>query len=221
MEQYLESNQAELSVYSDSGINVVDTYAPMMAHEDDYLYFHTDHHYTFKGAYYSYLALLNAINRNNPERELLRFPSWEQMRVIRPNGEFWGSLIPQIGDTLYEGSDYLEYALPDDFPTEYERLESGERSDMPLIRDDSTVEYGWFMNGDYGNTVIKTQRSELPNILLIGYSYTDALELMAIYNFNEMHSIDPRLFEGDIETYIREVQCDYVVVQDIITLDSE
>ncbi len=151
----------------------------------------------------------------------LTFPSLDKMKMLRPKGYFWGSLISQIGDHRYEGVDYLEYALPDDFPTVYERTEAGEISDMPLIRDSSTVEYGWFMNGDYGNTVIRTHRPDLPSILIIGYSFTDALEVLAVYNFNEMHSIDPRQFDGDITEYIKESRCDYVVLQDEITLENE
>ena len=218
-EDYLAANTNDLKTLSDAGINVVDTYYIMQDHSDEYLYFHTDHHYTYRGAYYSYLALLDSINKHNPNRKTLTFPSFDSMNIIRPHGYFWGSLISQIGDRKYEGTDYLEYALPDDYPTIYERFESGELSDMPLIRDDSIVEYGWFMNGDYGNTVIRTHRSELPSILIIGYSFTDALELMAVYDFNEMHSIDPRQFDGDIVEYVKSSKCDYVVVQDVITLE--
>ena len=92
---------------------------------------------------------------------------------------------------------------------------------MPLVRNDTdTLEYGWFMNGDYGNTVIRTHRPELPSILIIGYSFTDALELLAVYNFDEMHSIDPRDFDGDIVQYITDSKCDYVVLQDVLLLDD-
>ena len=218
-EDYLAANSLDMNALSETGINVVDTYKTMQEHSDEYLYFHTDHHYTYRGAYYSYLALLDAINTDNPDREPLTFPALDSMKIVRPEGYFWGSLISQIGDRKYEGTDYLEYALPDDYPAEYERFESGAPSDMPLVRDDPMVEYGWFMNGDYGNTVIKTHRPELPSILIIGYSFTDARELMAVYDFNEMHSIDPRQFDGDIIEYIKNSKCDYVVLQDEITLE--
>ena len=215
---YLKAGSDSLSGLSSYGIYAVDTYPIISSHNDEYLYFKTDHHYTLKGAYYSYLALLDSINEHNPDKAPLTFPEWESMQAIRPGRQFWGSLVSQIGDTEFEGLDYLEYALPDDFPSDYERLESGEVSDMPLIRDDDIEEYGWFMNGDYGNTVIKTNRPELPNILIIGYSFSDALELLAVYNFNEMHSIDPRMFEGDITQYIRDVKCDYVVIQGTLSI---
>ncbi len=212
-DNYLEKNQETLHMLENYGIRTVDTYPAFIANSNEYLYFHTDHHYTFKGAYHAYQALLQSIEASSPEKKPLPIPPWDEMQYYRPNKQFWGSLISQIGDTQYDGQDYLEYALPVDFPTEYERFESGIPSDLSLIREDPSEEYGWFMNGDYGNTVICTHRKNLPSILIIGYSFTDALELMAVYSFNEMHSIDPRLFEGDIMEYIKQVKCDYVVIQ--------
>lgn len=202
-----------LNEISQKSIEVVDTSDMFKEHYDEYLYFYTDHHYTQKGAYYSYLKLLNAINDNNPEKDRLIFPSWEDMNYVRIDKPFMGSLIQQIGDTQYVDADYLEYALPYDYPGDYDRYEFGGISDLPLVRNEEISEYGWFMNGDNGNTVIKTFRPELPNILIIGYSFTDALELLSIYNFNEMHSIDPRRIEFDIYDYIKKVKCDYVVIQ--------
>lgn len=218
-EDYHLSNEEDLQSLSEMGIYTVDTYPVTEEHSGEYLFFHSDHHYTYKCAYYSYLTLLDAINSNNPDRKPLDFPEWEQMDVYRPQGEFWGSLVSFVNDGRYEVKDYLEYALPADYPPVYVRLEDGKPSDIPLIRQDDKTEYGCFMSGDYGNTVIRTNRPERPNILIIGYSFTNAIELMAIYDFNEVHSIDPRMFEGDIAQYAREARCDYVVVQDVFELE--
>ena len=51
---YLDVNTKSLNLIRDNGIRAVDTYENMRRHSDEYLYFHTDHHYTFRGAYYSY-----------------------------------------------------------------------------------------------------------------------------------------------------------------------
>ena len=219
VDEYFLSNDEQMRELSSYAINTVDTYGITKEHSDEYLFFLSDHHYTFKCAYYAYRTLLDAINAANPEKAPLEYPMWSDMKIIRPKGNFWGSLVAHLGDVKYNVTDYIEYALPDDFPSKYTRLEDGEVSDIPLIRQDDTVEYGWFMNGDYGNTVIKTYRPDLPSILIIGCSSTDAIELMAIYDFNEMHSIDPRIFEGDIAHYVRDAKCDYVVVQDLFELE--
>ena len=213
IDYYDKQNSNTLELFNSYGIATVDTYPSFVQHFDEYLFFNTDHHYTQKGAYYSYCDLLDEINRRNPHNTQLTIPKWDDMAYTKVDRTFIGSLIQQIGDTQYENLDYLEYALPKDYPTDYERYEFGELSDMPIIRDEETTEYGWFMNGDNGNTVIKTHRDALPDILIIGYSYTDALEVCAIYNFDEMHSIDPRRYEGDIYEYIEENKPDYIVLQ--------
>lgn len=222
VKDYHAAKDEDMNTLLERGILPVDTYGITEEHSDEYLFFYSDHHYTYKGAYYSYKKLLDVINANNPDREPLDFPEWDQMDHFRPEGRFWGSLVSHLGDPGYENRDFLEYALPKDYPPEYTRLEFGEPSDMPLIRQDETTEYGFFMNGDYGNTVIKTNRPERPSILIIGKSCTDALEVMAVYDFNEMHSIDPRMFENNITAYteyIKNAKCDYVVVQDIFEME--
>ena len=215
--EYYKENTRFIDACKKAEIDVIDTFDTFEEHSSEYIFFLTDHHYTYKGAYYCYKEMIDYINKTNSSKAPIEFPEWNQMSSVRPQGHFWGSLISQVGDTQYEGVDYLEYALPDDFPQNYERIESGEISDMPLIRNDDTTEYGWFMNGDYANTVIKTHRPHLPSILVIGYSFTDAIELMAVYNFNEVHSIDPRSFGGNIAEYIKKTKCDYVVVQGVVS----
>ena len=68
------------------------------------------------------------------------------------------------------------------------------------------------MSGDMANTIVRTDRPQLPTILYIGYSYTNALETMSVYSFDEMHSLDPRHFRGSICDYIRNHDIDYVVL---------
>lgn len=213
MNGYLDQNTDTMSLLKSDEICTVDTYPAFRSHDDEYLYFFTDHHYTYKGAYYSYLSLLDSINSNNPGKKPLAFPEWSHMDIYRPNRQFWGSMICQIGDTQYAGRDFLEYALPKDYPASPVRTESGELSDIPLILENPTEEYGWFMGEDMSNTVIRTDRPELPKILIIGHSFTNAIEVMSVYTFDEMHSIDPRYFEGDILSYIKNEKCDYVVIQ--------
>ncbi len=216
-----KENEARLRFYEHNGINCIDTYPVFETHPGEYLFFNTDHHYTFKGAYYSYRELLSAINASGSSSTHLEIPDWDDMPKTVAEGAFSGRLSGMLGDLRFDGKDYLEYALPDDYPETYERFETGERSSLPIIREEGAPEYGFFMNGDNGNTVIKTFREDRPSILIIGYSYTDALEVLAVYDFNEMHSIDPRHYSGDILAYIAENRIDNVVVQGECRIDEQ
>ncbi|MBQ1921497.1 MAG: hypothetical protein II188_03110, partial [Ruminococcus sp.] len=48
------SGQKITDSYTAEGIIAVNTYDTMMHHRDEYLYFHTDHHWTGRAAYYAY-----------------------------------------------------------------------------------------------------------------------------------------------------------------------
>lgn len=68
------------------------------------------------------------------------------------------------------------------------------------------------MGGDKANTVINTQRSNLPNVLFIGDSFTNALEYLAVQSFNEIHSIDTRHYKELIYDYINQNHFDYIII---------
>ena len=68
------------------------------------------------------------------------------------------------------------------------------------------------MGGNIANTVVDTNRTSLPDICYIGYSFTNILEMYSVYNFNKVESIDPRYYEGVMTEYILENKPDYIVV---------
>ena len=70
-----------------------------------------------------------------------------------------------------------------------------------------------YMKGDHGYTVIDTNRSNLPNILYVGSSFTNILEALSIPSFNKMVSIDYRHNKSgnSINYYVEKYDIDYVV----------
>jgi len=206
-EMYTLCQNKLLEKVAAAGIDTVETEGVLREHEREYLYLKTDNHYTFKGAYYVYQALLEKINTLLDTE--LTYPEWVSLDYTKIKGRMIGSYYAQLGDTGKDYGDYLEFGLPPDMPY-YERYESGALSFLPLIS--KNCHYNAFMSGNYAETVIKTEREELPSILYIGFSYKNALEVMSVYNFNEMHAIDPRYYEGNLCDYIRENKIDIVVV---------
>lgn len=188
-------------------LTVVETEDILNENSNEYLYFKTDNHYTFRGAYYVYRHLISFLNEKYGET--FYWPEWDKCEYFISEGRSIGNYLKKFGDSGKDYGDYLEYVLPEDMP-EYERYENGEFVLTPIISK-STNDYTAFL-GDCANTVIDTGRDQLPNILFVGLSYTNALEIMSIYNFNEMHSIDPRHYEGNLSEYIRNHDFDYVIV---------
>ena len=72
--------------------------------------------------------------------------------------------------------------------------------------------YDLYMCGDRAETVIKTNRPQLPDVLIYGDSFTNALECLAYYSFDEMRSIDLRHYDKmSLADYIEEYKPDYVI----------
>lgn len=204
-DKYRENVIAEATA---KGITCVETYDLLREHKDEYIYYVTDHHYTVRGAYYVYSALLEEINKT--WEEPLCFPKWDDLEITTSSSRMVGSYLLKLGDSGKISVDYMEYAIPKDMPS-FERWDNGNASKKKLFSKDINS-YSSFMGGNIGNTVVKTYRDELPSILYIGYSYANLLEMYSVYNFNEMHSIDPRYWDGNICDYIESTQVDYVVI---------
>lgn len=211
MEQNAIERESILQKVKASGIETVETYDLLFNHKDEYIYYATDHHFTIKGAYYVYLAILEKINSISSGNEALVFPEWDTLNIQRNSNRMAGSYLRSWGDSKKISVDYMEYALPYDMP-EFTRIDNGQLVENPVLFNKYNTNYTTFMGGDIGNTVIDTGRDNLPSILYIGFSFTNALETLSVYNFNKTESLDPRHWEGNICEYITENEPDYIVV---------
>ena len=187
---------------------------------EDY-YFATDHHYTIYGALAASQVLLEAVNEG--EGWDLYVPRAEDLTFTELPNPFLGSRNRKLYALRYL-DDRLTTAVYTD-PIPFTRSDNGEAVSLSLLAlpetEDEVITYSVFMGGDIGETVLSTNREDLPTALLIGESYTNALETLLYASFDELHTIDPRSFEGesggadvigDITGYIEALQPDVVIV---------
>jgi hypothetical protein len=83
-----------------------------------------------------------------------------------------------------------------------------------VLPDDEQMEvtYLAYMGGDIPETAIATNRPELPNCLIFGESYTNAVETMIWTAFNETRSLDLRHYNKQtLAEYIADWQPDVVI----------
>ena len=81
-----------------------------------------------------------------------------------------------------------------------------------LPEEGNSITYEMYMGGDIAETVISTGREDLPNILIFGDSFTNAVETFMYTGFNEMRSIDLRHYtQMGIKEYIDLYKPDIVV----------
>ncbi len=210
--------QSLLSIFSADmskrGINLIDIGAVFdaLGHPED-VYHASDHHFTYEGAMRTYQTIMERINSDNQ----LSLPvlTSRDITVKDLDNPFLGSRMRRIfnlletADTLKIG--ILNQAIP------FTRMDNGNavESDVYMLPQNTwdTVSYTVYMGGDIGETVIDTDRPALPNVLIVGDSFTNAVECLLYTSFNEMHSIDLRWYtEKSLADYINDYKPDVVVL---------
>ena len=112
---------------------------------------------------------------------------------------------------LWPGSEALTIGVQRD-PVAFDRTDNGAPVPAQVFRlpatETETLDYNVYMGGDVGETVLRTDRPELPNALIFGDSFTNALETMLYASFNETRSVDLRHYtDMTIRAYIASCCC--------------
>ena len=171
-----------------------------------------DYHYTFGGAYATYLAILERINQDF-DHSLTVLDEDSLVRETLPN-PYLGSRARKVFG-LWETDEKLEIGLPSQ-PIPFTRTDNGQEVPATVYtlpgNDTDEVAYAAYMGGDIAETVIDTGRDELPSLLIYGDSFTNPVEGLMYYSFDEMRTIDLRHYKDmTLADYIQACQPDIVV----------
>ena len=178
-----------------------------------------DHHYSVYGAYEIYRAAMERFRADGAELSVSPPEAFEEKQAEQP---YLGSRMRKLLGA-WESDERLWYLTPKD-PVPFTRFDNGKETEPTVFSFPAEgaewVTYDFFMGGDIAHTVIDTHRDDLPNILIYGDSYTNAIETIAYVDFNEMHSLDFRHYsELTLREYIAQYQPDYVIcVRDYASL---
>lgn len=176
-------------------------------------YAKSDHHFTYEGAFVACSALVDRIIADTG----LPISPLDQEDFT------WRTLdLPFLGSSnrklynLWKGEEHLDYATPkEEIPftrTDNGQPVSAQVFSLPEAAADY-VDYSLYMGGDVGETVISTNRPELPSALIWGDSFTNPMETLLWTKFDETRSLDYRYY-GDlgILEYIQTYQPDVVLL---------
>ena len=171
-----------------------------------------DYHYTFGGAYATYLAILERINQDF-DHSLTVLDEDSLVRETLPN-PYLGSRARKVFG-LWETDEKLEIGLPSQ-PIPFARTDNGQEVPATVYtlpgNDTDEVAYAAYMGGDIAETVIDTGRDELPSLLIYGDSFTNPVEGLMYYSFDEMRTVDLRHYKDmTLADYIALYQPDVVV----------
>ena len=207
------ARQNEIINYLHSGMSedVVkeDTYSAIVPHNSEYIYFRTDHHWTARGAYYSYRGVCEALGYT--PAELSDFEDWDQ-------GEFVGSLSGQARRPNDVRRDNLYAYIPEGNITctitdEYDNTFEGDLLADMTNRDKNT-KYLTFLSGDDPITqVTNHDLPDAPNCIVVKDSFGNCFVPFLSQNYHNVYAIDYRKYtEMNLQKFCEEKDIDDVIV---------
>jgi hypothetical protein len=182
------------------GIRTHDAWSEINKHTDEYLYYHTDHHWTVLGAYYAYRAFCNSEG----------FTPYEQSQLTRKvKRKFLGSLYDLTRDSrLLENKDSVEYFLlpvkPKVMLYKDKNLKNPVKSSLLVEMASGANSYSVFLGGDYPLLKAETGITNGKRILIIKDSFGNAISPFFALHYEEVYVIDYRYFDSNILDLIRQ-----------------
>lgn len=181
--------------YAQSSSDVINVPAKeaLVAHQDEYIYFASDHHWTGRGAYYAYTAFCQAAG-------LKATPLNKMTRKIKRN--FLGTLYNLTKDeSIKNNADSVEYFVP------------MVKTDVKVFAEYASGgnSYGVFLGGDMAHFKINTSVKNGKSVLIIKNSFGNPFSTFLINNYETVHVVDYRYFDSGLLRLIKNEGIDDVI----------
>ena len=204
----------------DENVWKVDAYSALQAHQEEYIYFRTDHHWTALGAYYAYTALCETMGWEAVPLEQFETGSYENFLGSMYT---WTSGYAQ-SEMLKNNPDTLTYYLPvvETHARYYADASLEEGYPVSVVyqglKETESNKYLCFLGGDHPAAVVETSVEDGPVCLLLKESYGNALIPFLTSHYSKIIVIDPREFNRpnkpdlDLAAFAEEQQVDDLLV---------
>lgn len=180
-----------------NGISFIDLRSLFALHNDEGLYYKTDHHWTTYGAYLAYSAWCE-INGRSVDRN--------EYEIETVTDKFQGTLHSKVLGThcafdkieLYKRKNETPYCV------EYNFGKAQSDTVYDLERIFQKDKYQVFFGGNYPEITIKTSQANGRHLLIIKDSFANAYIPFLLNDYETIHIIDPRYYHGDIDEYCND-----------------
>ncbi len=173
-------------------VNTVDT---LKENKNKYIFFKTDHHMTSEGAYLVYLEFCKAANID-PITEYIK----EEV-----TDSFLGSFDSKAQMINQEKDKIVAYKNSNN--TEGITAFYDKQTTNSIFNDEflnKKDKYSYFLNGNNAKVVVQTKQKNGKKLLVIKDSYAHIMSQFFCQNYEEIHFIDPRYYNGSIEDYAKQ-----------------
>ena len=207
--KYIDQVQKAMKDY-----NFVDVRDTLMDHNDEYIYYKTDHHWTSAGACLAYDVWSE---RTGGEAE-----TEDGLVKNVVSDKFRGSLYSKILDADSAYDEIWTYGLQKDdaFGSKDCTVTIDEKQQLDSIYDDEKLQekdkYAYFLGGNYGQVHIQNQKAASKakgkNILIIKDSFANSFVPFATQDYENIYMVDLRYYNGDMKAYLQEHEITDVLV---------
>ena len=199
--KYIDQVQKAMKDY-----NFVDVRDTLMDHNDEYIYYKTDHHWTSAGACLAYEVWSEHTGGEAEKKDELA------ENVV--SDKFRGSLYSKILDADSAYDEIWTYGLQKDdaFGSKDCTVTIDEKQQLDSIYDDEMLQkkdkYAYFLSGNYGQVHIQNQKAASKakgkNILIIKDSFANSFVPFATQDYENIYMVDLRYYNGDMKSYLQE-----------------
>ena len=188
-------------------IKSINCYNALATHNDEYIYYNTDHHWTSLGAYYAYTAFCEQTGKTPLDLSKLKKNSIDG---------FTGSFYTLSGSTsLYNNSDtVIYYTLPNKTSAQMKERMGSNTIYCDVYYPASTsgsLTYGVFCWGDCAQFKITSNAGTGKKIAVVKDSYGNAFAPYLTAHYDEIHLLDYRYYSGDLNSYLKQNGIDEVI----------
>lgn len=199
--KYIDQVQKAMKDY-----NFVDVRDTLIDHNDEYIYYKTDHHWTSAGACLAYDVWSE---RTGGEAE-----TEDGLVKNVVSDKFRGSLYSKILDADSAYDEIWTYGLQKDdaFGSKDCTVTIDEKQQLDSIYDDEMLQkkdkYAYFLSGNYGQVHIQNQKAASKakgkNILIIKDSFANSFVPFVTQDYENIYMVDLRYYNGDMKSYLQE-----------------
>lgn len=210
-----------------SGITAVEVYDTLREHNDEYLYFRTDHHWTALGAYYSYVKFCEAAGLTP-----YSLNDWQEYRFEG----FLGTLYAEAGSPAQLGNtpDTVHAWVPNGTNDIYITDKTGNRlryrgglvrTDTDTFYANAASKYNCFIMGDHPLSEIHNETiTDGSSIVVVKESFGNALVPFLVDHYEYVYVVDYRYFTNttgkSLQEFVAEKKVDTVLFVNNLTATS-
>lgn len=176
-------------------INITKT---LLDNKDKYIYYKLDHHWTSLGAYLAYKDWCNHLDIIPTNYDVTLFTK-----------DFKGSLYSKVLDNKMQSDEIYLYNIKNNYSFFIDNTKKETIYNLNSLNEKD--KYKVFFDGNHSEFTIKTKSQKLDNILIIKDSYANSFIPYLIEDYKNIHVLDLRYFNGNINDYIQKNNIDNVL----------